>query len=165
MEQVNRQIAEGDVVPVDRDSIRALIASDDSIARADREIASRTGASIDPNPSGIFADSRAEELLDVGLGTTNSVVDALKRDEAKLVMFATAWLTNPADMVNISEGEDLDDNGNFKMLPAGISLFYLYLHELVATERYSELESIGSMDQETVQDQFLEVHRSAYEQA
>ncbi|WDG18266.1 GTP pyrophosphokinase [Microbacterium sp. Clip185] len=162
VEQVSRQVADGDVVPVDRDSIQALIASDGSIARADRDIAARTGAVIDHTPSGIYADARAEELLDVGLTNTSAVIAALEKEEAQLTRFAAGWLMNPADVKNIDEDEDLDDNGHFKRLPAGISLFYLYLHELVANERYNELESVGSLGDSTVRIQFLEIHHAAY---
>jgi ppGpp synthetase/RelA/SpoT-type nucleotidyltranferase len=80
------------LVPVNRDSMAALIKSNALIHAVDSELASLVGVEVRPPPNEeAAANSRAEVMLAVDLRTIGAVTDALEQDRAALVRFFRAW--------------------------------------------------------------------------
>lgn len=130
-EEVDREIQEGRDLSVDRDSILALIASAEIIERADNAIAEGIGAVVDADLSNHYAAARADELITVGLTTTDAVLFAIESQFDGLVRFATEWFLRPAPYeYNHAEHtvEREDGSRSWRILPRGVSLFYLFIH-------------------------------------
>ncbi|MGH2548845.1 MAG: GTP pyrophosphokinase, partial [Thermomicrobiales bacterium] len=74
-------------VPVDRDSIRALVEADSPVARADTAIAEALGTELSDTIANSYAEERAGELMEFGLTTTEAVAQAVQQDLEALVRF------------------------------------------------------------------------------
>lgn len=164
--RVETVIASGDSaeLAIDRDSVRALVASNGPVARADQAIAEGIGATLDPKISRRYADARASNLVAIGLETIREVEQAVENEFASLVSFAVEWFKNPAPEEADPEGDpDQGVDGRYETLSPGISLFYLYLH-LTLKQPDSEyaLRHVHNLDIPTVLDEFRRVHDMAF---
>lgn len=145
---VTDAVQSGVEVPVDRDSIRALAMEDSPIARADRAIADAIGAELAPTIANDYAEERAGELLELGLETTEAVVDAVENNFESLVAFAVGWFTQERPYPD-ADDPDVDEDGRFRELTRGVSLFYLYLHGVVEMNDDELLEETMLRDMDT----------------
>ncbi|MBD8205958.1 hypothetical protein IFU08_08100 [Microbacterium sp. CFBP 8790] len=156
VERVREAIDQGGDVPVDRDSILALVLTDGGIVgRADRAIAAGIGATIAP-ATGSYADSRADELTGVGFTSTGQVASALAAEETQLVDFAVKWFLDDA-------AQDGQEPFPYTTLPAGVSLFYLYLHRTLQQEGGEWSLELGGMDDPQTREIFKHIHDSAFQ--
>jgi putative GTP pyrophosphokinase len=160
--QVAEKIASGTSVAIDRDSLSALVDSNNVVSRADAAISERTGSALIPSIRREYADSRAAELLRVGFIDTDAVSAEVERNFDSIIAFAADWLTNPVDVSNLFDPSEVDERGVYKTLPAGISLYYLYLHRIVEQELLEQLEKIGGLSEPEVLTEFLRVHDGAF---
>ena len=165
-ERVRDVIESGGDAAIDRDSIGALIASDDIVRRADLLIAQRLGIHLDLDSSRSgYADARADELRAVGFISTEDVVQSIKNELDQLVEFASTWLGRPRRVEDPFDepGPDQDGDGRYLYLPLGVCLYYLYLHRtLIAPDGWSRLEVIGWLREPETQREFRQAHEMAY---
>lgn len=159
VERVSKVIDDGGGVAIDRDSIRALIHSEGGVVGdADQAIAAGIGATLAPRVSRGYADSRAEELTEVGFTSTEEVVAALTAEASQLTDFAVSWFASGSYDVN-----DPDVNeGRYTTLPPGVSLFYLYLHEKLKQPQGEESLDLRNMDNPRVRAAFRRTHDAAF---
>ncbi|MCR2825015.1 GTP pyrophosphokinase [Microbacterium sp. zg.Y909] len=152
-------------LPIDRDSIRALVTSGNAVSSADQAIAEGIGAKIENHVSRRYADARAEELVDVGFERIDEVIEAVDADFDSLVAFAVNWFNHPGrrDWDEDERPEGVGENGRWKVLPPGISLFYLYLHRQLGTP-YGELDltNIHDLDDPETRSTFRRIHDAAF---
>lgn len=165
-ERVRDVIEAGGNVAIDRDSVSALITSDDVVRRADLLIAQRLGIHLElDTPRSGYADARAEGLIAVGFISTDEVVRSLSAELDQLVEFASTWLDRPRrrDDAYDEPGPGQDNEGRYLYLPPGVSLYYLYLHRvLLLPDGWSRLEQLGWLHDPGAQKEFREVHEVAY---
>lgn len=170
-EGVRATIESGGAVDVDQDSIAALISTQGVVRTVDLAIAEGIGAELEPSASRSYAGSRAEELVRVGLVSTEMVEHALSLDSEKLVRFAVAWLTGSPERIASRREDDfpedlpsnMDAEGNFKTLSPGVSLFYLYLHEqMKSSDPQEALHHVANMDDPGFFGHFADVHTKAF---
>lgn len=164
--EVDREIQTGLNLSVDRDSILALIATAATIEQADREIAESIGAIVDADLSPRYAAARAEELNAVGLATTDAVLSSLESQVEELVRFASEWFLRPApDEFNHAEHEVVREDGSrsWRILPRGVSLFYLFIHSSLDQVGGEEnLIGIRHLEYPEVMDDLRRVHDDAF---
>lgn len=164
--EVDREIQEGRNLSVDRDSILALIASAEIIERADYAIAEGIGAIVDAESSPLYASARADELRAVGYTTTDAVLEAVETNYNGLVRFATGWFQRPeppgfAD----DEAQALNRDGVrvWRLLPPGVSLFYLFIHAALEQPGGEEnLVNIRQLDYPGMMTELRQAHREAF---
>ncbi|MFK4806214.1 GTP pyrophosphokinase family protein [Microbacterium sp. ZW CA_36] len=128
-------------VPVDRDSIRSLVTSANSVRSADAYISDQLGWTLLTEPPSEYANLRAKELREVGLETIADVNREMSRHGERVARFATAWFEynvpsrhDDDEFMFMGRDEaDDDDSDDERTITPGVSLFYLYLH--LALER------------------------------
>ncbi|MFB7893695.1 GTP pyrophosphokinase family protein [Microbacterium sp. NPDC056044] len=145
---VTDAVQSGVEVSVDRDSIRALATGDSAIARADRAIADAIGASLSATIANDYAEERAGELIDLGLETTEAVGNAIEDHFEALVAFAVAWFTQARPYPD-EDDPAVDEDGRFRELTPGVSLFYWYLHGVIELNDDQLLEETMLQDMDT----------------
>jgi putative GTP pyrophosphokinase len=149
---VDSSVKAGRDIPIDQDSIQALVTTSPIVRRLDQRIAEGWGlplsATIDPN----YAAIRAEELIGVGIESTDELLGHLETDEDRLVEFAVGWFRRPSARYKEP----------FSSVSPGISMFYLFLHlELQRGTSPDDLKMFNGKDDEEWQ-AFLNLHDSIY---
>jgi Uncharacterized protein conserved in bacteria len=124
--KVDAAIRGGKDVPVERDSVVALVSTDGPVRSADVAIARRTNRKLAPDTSQIYATTRAEELRSVGLESIDEVTAVMEDQWERVAEFASDWLL-----------EDWEDGDADDPLSPGISLYYLYIHLRMMEEGHS----------------------------
>ncbi|MDD9153406.1 hypothetical protein PUY80_12585 [Plantibacter flavus] len=163
--EVQSSLDTGGSEPIDRDSILALLQTNEIIGQVDQKIAELIGADLDEPASNEYAETRASELLSLGLSTTQDVADAVSRWAAPLAQFAASWLTapEPTDDESIDTDEDRDELGKYHSISAGISLFYLFLHLAAEDPTKAEaLDSVGPLSDPERRRGFFDLHAQAF---
>lgn len=162
---VTTLVAVGGNLPIDRDSIRAVATTEGAVAVADRRIAEAIGATLADAPEMGYADLRASELLEVGYSTVNEVRNAMETHLESIVRFASDWFNRPLSrQAEIErEFEDTDSDGRYVKLTPGVSLFYLYLHHLLANQDGEPVfTSMVGMEYDEEQEAFRRIHDAAF---
>lgn len=165
--EVKAVVAEGKSVAVDRDSVLELITTNDLVRRADKVIATNTGAELLETAADSYADARASELIEFGYTTTRDIENAFRSISEPLIAFASAWLRIPSSDLDIIPSSlrdpDMDENGRYTRLSPGISLFYLYLHEALESETASDhLRSVSGLDHREGFEELERIHREFF---
>jgi putative GTP pyrophosphokinase len=156
-EQVDRTVKDGGNVPIDQDSLRALLEAGGIVRQADERIAGQYGAILEDEVTATYAASRANEMIQAGFLTTGEVSRAMAEQIDEVTAFANAWLENDDD----DESPDRGFDGRFESFSPGISLFYFYMHVMIETGNEEFLQSSAFDDDPNRGQRMVTVHDEA----
>ena len=150
--KVETSVKAGRDIPIDQDSIQSLVTSSAVVRRIDKRLADGWGLPLSTGIDPHYAATRAEELIGVGVESTEELVGLLVGDEEKLVEFAVEWFKRPSRSYREP----------FSSVSPGISTFYLFLHlELDRGTSPAELKMFGGEEDEEWH-AFRELHNRVY---
>lgn len=161
--EVEAALARGNAVEIDRDSVRALIAAENAVSTSDRAIASSIGAVIEDQIGQLYTDARLKEMSQVGLRTTSDILNAMESEGDSIARFARDWLDIPEEPDDDGDLPDnVDEEGRYTSLSPGISLFYLYIHRMIAAGRAEELSFSDRLTETGQMVSLIDIHAAAF---
>lgn len=156
VDAVDQSVSSGEDVPIDRDSVHALIESSSVVNEYDKQIAEMLGTVLDDEVSASYASSRAEELLEVGYRSTGEVERVLREVGEKTAKFAAAWFNVDLGVYDSSKYP----NGEFRPVTKGVILFYLYLHKL---QQLNIIDNgLYGISSPGMREKFVQAHNTAF---